>query len=513
MLGTKDKNFKTHTTVSLEDLVPEDNLYRQVEECLDLRFVRDLVHGLYSPIGRPSIDPVVFFKLQLIAFFEGIRSERKLMETVNLNLAHRWYIGYDLDESVPDHSSLSKIRKRYGLETFQRFFENIVELCIESGLVWGEELFIDATKVKANASGRSVVDRTDEVLEHIQELFDSDEGPRQNGDDYSIESGVDLIAKYNGERITGSRTPSYKRIADKQISLTDPDAAPMRQSGSGRTVLGYRDHYIVDGGKARIILSALVTPASIMDNTPMLDMVNWTCAKWNLSPSTVTADAKYGTAPNIAGLEKAGIKAFVPIPDISKRTGLYHSDQFQYNREENHYICPQGQILKLHARRRGEQVISYRALAQVCNACPVKHECTRSKSGRQIFRSFHQEFIERVKGYHETNEYQKSMRKRGVWVEPLFGEAKQFHQLTRFRLRPLKKVNIEGLIVAAGQNIKRLLKYGLNRVVFALNQRISAIEMCILWNIHGARLNSDWLVPRVFQQAETMCDVSKDITQ
>ena len=507
MLGTKDKNFKTHTTVSLEDLVPEDNLYRQVEECLDLRFVRDLVHGLYSPIGRPSIDPVVFFKLQLIAFFEGIRSERKLMETVNLNLAYRWYIGYDLDEPVPNHSSLSKIRERYGLEAFQHFFEHIVELCFAAGLVWGEELFIDATKVQANASGRSVVDRTDAVLEHIEELFGSDE-PTASQENESDISSLNLVSKYNGERITGSRTPSYQRIADKQISLTDPDAAPMRQSGGGRTVLGYRDHYVVDGGTARIILSALVTPASIMDNTPMLDMVNWTCSRWNITPKTVTADAKYGTAPNIAGLEQAGIKAFVPIPDISKRTGFYHSGQFQYSAEENHYVCPQGQILKLHARRRGEQVISYRADAQVCNACPVKQECTSSKSGRHIFRSFHQEFIDRVKGYHETDEYQKSMSKRGVWVEPLFGEAKQFHQLTRFRFRRLKRVNIEGLMVAAGQNIKRLLKYDPNSRVFVLKYQIPELKIDLSWIIEELQVRSYLSQRRVFQQAELLCATS-----
>ena len=224
-------------------------------------FIRDLVRDLYSPVGRPSIDPVVFFKLQLIAFFEGMRSERQLMETVNLNLAHRWYIGYDLDEPVPNHSSLSKIRERYGLETFHCFFEHIVELCIEAGLVWGEELYIDATKVRANASGRSVVERSDVIMEHIQELFDSEDEPTLSRDSGSMESSADLIAKYNGKRITGSRKPSYERFADKQISLTDPDAAPMRQSGGGRTVLGYRDHYVVDGGKARIILSALVTPA------------------------------------------------------------------------------------------------------------------------------------------------------------------------------------------------------------------------------------------------------------
>jgi len=112
-------------------------------------------------MGRPSIDPVVFFKLQLIAFFEGIHSERQLMETVNLNLAHRWFIGYDIDEPVPDHSSLSKIRERYGLEVFQRFFEQVVELCVEAGLVWGEELYFDSTKVLANASIKSMIDRAE----------------------------------------------------------------------------------------------------------------------------------------------------------------------------------------------------------------------------------------------------------------------------------------------------------------------------------------------------------------
>jgi transposase len=113
MLCEKEKCFKT-PSVSLEGLVPANHFYRQLEAQLDLHFVYELVKDTYAPtLGRPSIDPVVFFKLQLIMFFEGIRSERQLMETVNVNLAHRWYIGYDLDEAVPDHSSLSKIRTRY----------------------------------------------------------------------------------------------------------------------------------------------------------------------------------------------------------------------------------------------------------------------------------------------------------------------------------------------------------------------------------------------------------------
>src|SRR5512140_986947 len=135
MLGQKVKLFKEHTAVSLEALVPPNNFYRHLEAKLDLSFVREFVKACYATtVGRPSIDPVVFFRLQLIAFFEGIRSERQLMETVNLNLAHRWFIGYDFDEQVPDHSSLSKIRERYGLEVFQQFFERIVELCTQAGL-------------------------------------------------------------------------------------------------------------------------------------------------------------------------------------------------------------------------------------------------------------------------------------------------------------------------------------------------------------------------------------------
>ena len=222
MMGYKNRNLKTFTSFSLESLVPEGNFYRQVEQCVDLGFVRDLVRHLYSDFGRPSIDPVVFFKLQLIAFFEGIRSERRLMETVSLNLAHRWFIGYDLDEEVPDHSSLSKIRERYGMQIFQEFFERIVELCVEAGLVWGQELYIDSTKVDANASIDGMVVRAEaEVDQHLEQLWENSE------ECTTCESLQDLVGKYNGERFAGPRKSYYTRLADEKVSPTDPDAAPM----------------------------------------------------------------------------------------------------------------------------------------------------------------------------------------------------------------------------------------------------------------------------------------------
>src|SRR3954447_2969725 len=123
MMGTKARDFAPLPPVSLDALVPRDHFYRHLEAILDLGFVRDLVRDTYAESGRPSIDPVVFFKLQLILFFEGLRSERQLMPVVAAQLSLRWYLSYDLIEPLPDHSSLTRIRERYGLAVFRRFFE------------------------------------------------------------------------------------------------------------------------------------------------------------------------------------------------------------------------------------------------------------------------------------------------------------------------------------------------------------------------------------------------------
>ena len=184
MLGpAKERDLDRSVVVSLERLVPRDHFYRHLENKLDLAFIREWTADLYAPIGRPSIDPVVFFKLQLLMFFEGIRSERQLVEVASLNLAHRWYLGYNLDEPLPDHSSLTRIRQRLGVSIFRRFFDAVVELCQQAGLIWGKELLVDATKVQGNASSDSMVPRLKEVVDdHLVELFgDEDEEDAAEG--------------------------------------------------------------------------------------------------------------------------------------------------------------------------------------------------------------------------------------------------------------------------------------------------------------------------------------------
>src|SRR5215217_3155173 len=170
MMGTKARDFAPLCNRSIEDLVPDDNFYRHLEAKLDLGFVRDLVGSTYKECGRPSVDPRVFFKLQLVMFFEGIRSERELVRVAADRLSVRWYLGYDLDEALPDHSSLTRIRKRYGLAVFRGFFAAIVEQCREAGLIRVKDLYFDATQVKANASLDSIAPRF-AVEAHLGELF------------------------------------------------------------------------------------------------------------------------------------------------------------------------------------------------------------------------------------------------------------------------------------------------------------------------------------------------------
>jgi transposase len=184
MLGpAKPRRFDQPIAISLDALVPVDHFYRHLDAKLDLSFVREWARELYADRGRPSIEPVVFFKRQRVKFFEGIHSERQLIATASLNLAHRWYLGYALDEDLPDHSSLTRIRQRLGIAIFQRFFERVVDLCQEAGLVWGKELSFDATKVAANADLDSLVPRFYHAAKsHVTDLFADEPVAEDDGD-------------------------------------------------------------------------------------------------------------------------------------------------------------------------------------------------------------------------------------------------------------------------------------------------------------------------------------------
>jgi transposase len=492
MMGTKARHFAPLINVSVEQLVPQDHFYRHLERTLDLSFVREFVQETYAGGGRPSIDPVVFFKLQLVMFFEGIRSERQLMRHAADRLSVRWYVGYDLGEPLPDHSSLSRIRERYGIEVFRRFFEAIVEQCQQAGLVWGRELYTDATKVEANAAMTSVKPRfaVEAHLNHLfppevepsteeteQEVSQEEAAPNEPFEQEKTPSPRPLptslsqeeytaLSQSNAERHAwiehlGAQDrsvsiPWYQRVADLRVSTTDPDASMMLTKGGSH--LGYQTHYVVDGGKARIILGVLVAPSEVSENKPMLDLLWRARFRWKLWPRQATGDSKYGTEENIVAIESQQIHAYIPLPDNDHRTAFFSSQEFQYDAERDVYVCPAGKELHFVQGQSTERSRRYRAYAKDCNHCPLKAKCTTGKQGRSLCRSVDEEVLDRVRGYYMTEAYKKAYRKRSVWVEPLFAEGKQWHGMRRFRLRLLWRVNSEALLIAAGQNLKRLLK-------------------------------------------------------
>src|SRR5205823_2199520 len=179
--------------------------------------------------GRPSIDPIVFFKLQLIMFFEGIRSERRLIEVARLNLAHRWYLGYQLDEALPEHSSLSRIRDRLGVEIFHRFFERIVDVCQAAGLVWGKEVIFDATQVRANAGLDSLVPRFYlRAKQHVDELFvtgsvDAAAAEPERPD--PSQAGAGVLEATRPERGSAPTPLPWASTADEQTELAAANQA------------------------------------------------------------------------------------------------------------------------------------------------------------------------------------------------------------------------------------------------------------------------------------------------
>jgi hypothetical protein len=250
-------------------------------------------------------------------------------------------------------------------------------------------------------------------------------GGRCSGRDWIGEAGRPNRTVVRGE---------YQRVADFRASATDLDASPMRSRGGGLDP-GYHDHYVVDGGKARIILAALVTPAEVREHLPMLDLLWRVCFRWKLRPRQVTGDTTYGTLENIVAVEDAGIRAYVPLPDSDHQTAFFGRERYTYDPATDVYHCPGGQELRFRKPKDTERVRLYQAPAATGNACPLKTQCTAGSKGRQLKRSFDESYLDRVRGYHVTPAYQKAMRKRRAWVEPLFAEAKAWHGLRRFRLR------------------------------------------------------------------------------
>ena len=429
--------FQRHakTVIDLGSFVAADHFLRKIDRVLDTAFVRELTAACYADgLGRPSIDPEVYFRMQLVAYLYGISSERQLCEDVYYNLAYRWFCRLPLKEDVPDHSSLTRIRDRYGAEIFESVFRKIVEQCKQKGLVKDScRVMTDATLIAADAS--------------LNSLVHNDPGEAQK----EAEAQRQPRGMIDGEA-------QRKLSNETHRSRTDPDATLAQKRGTPRQ-LKYKVHQTIDAD-SRVILDTEVTTGARHDNQPYLDQLQRIRDRYKITIREAIADRGYGSAAIIRTLQAQGVETYLPLWSGRVGNSKYLKSGLTYEKEQDRFRCPQGKYLTPtpaiydnHKR--------YASSPEDCRTCPQASTCpARSKPPshqRFLLRSLDQDLFEQVQSKMEEPQFGTKLAERMWKIEGLFAEAKQNHCLARAKYRGRSKVQIQAYFSAMVQNLKRLL--------------------------------------------------------
>jgi transposase len=420
--------------MNLEQRVPRTHLLRRIQEQIDFDFIYGEVRDTYGSNGNVSIPPPVILKMMLLLVLYNVRSERELMETIPMRLDWLWFLGYDIDSEVPDHSVLSKARVRWGVEAFRGFFERIVWQCVEAGLVDGSKVFVDSSLVDADASNNSVID-TQSLRIHLRENYKKLEA-----------------------RLESSR--NYEKKNSRYMSTTDPDAAIVNR---GKPKLSYQIDRAVDG-RAEVITAMETTGGDVNEAHVMVPLLESHHANTGRGAETVVADSKYGTIENFLACHDRGLKAHIPdLREASvKRTEklkIFSEEQFQYDPQSDTYRCPAGHRLKPRSLHKSRQSSDYAAPKKICAACYLREQCTKNKSGRTIKRHLRQEELDRMREASRSARAKRDIKTRQHLMERSYARG-TWYGFDRARWRRLWRVEIQEYLIAAIQNIEVLLRYG-----------------------------------------------------
>lgn len=445
MLGEKQRVEPMFYYVRTEDMIPENHLLRLVDRYIDLRFIREKVKHLYSHTGRPSIAPEVLLRMLLIGYLYGITSERRLCEEVKMHIGYRWFVGLNLEDNIPDHSTFSKNRHERFSENniFQEIFDEIVGQCISKGLLTGKHLTVDSTYIHADASFKSlepiVVNmNSQEYIEKLKEENPLKDKPWESGEDYP----------HVGQKISNNT----------HRSKTDPDARLSRKSFRATTGLYYSATYLMDS-KSRIIVGTDIgKPDPRTDCEKALTQLRRIRWAYKLKPESLGADKGYTAGEFLHNVINENIQPHIPIFEYQRHNhkGIYSREEFKYDTTKDIVICPEGKELKYWGIQKPSRQQVYRARTKDCKICSKKHECTKDRA-RSIGYHIYEESINKAKDLNKTPAYRISQRMRKR-IEELFGEAKEFMGLRRAKFRRMKFVKEQVLMTAATQNIKRIVK-------------------------------------------------------
>ena len=427
--------------VTMESLMPEKHFLRDVDRLVDFSFVYDKVASLYSNTGRRSVDPVVIVKMMLLGYLYGIDSERRLEREVQVNIAYRWFLGIDLDEPVPDHSTFSQLRRRKfnGTSLFEDIFEHVVRLCMEKGLITGKLLLTDSTHVRANARNDlyETVTVADEPSAFIKRLNEK-----------AVEDGW-LAADY-------AEKETLKTKEVKQ-STTDPESGYMYRPGKPNG-FHYLNHQTCDSENG-LITDVFVTPGNVKDSSVHSERIQHQIDKYGFETEAICADKGYDSSEVHADMLQRGIQTYIPKSSPNTDKERFQTSDYQYDEKTDSYCCPAGHTLpfKYYDQRSGGKV--YYSKDVKCLGCPYRKRCISEKSKRKlILRKQTQKAYEIQCKKNDTPEYFAAMRLRQIWCEGNFSHQKENHNLKRVRTRGLGKASVHCLLSATAFNLRRMVK-------------------------------------------------------
>ena len=452
MIGRQDRwQEDLFVAGPLSSLIPEDHILKEVDKFLDLSWLREEVKDLYCcDNGRPGIDPEAAVRLMLAGFFQGLVHDRKLMREAQVNIAIRWFAGYRLDERLPDHSSLTKIRQRWGDERFKKIFQKTVHCCCDAGLVSGETVHIDATLIRADVSWESL------TTEHIETVISENE----------IEE----------DKPKGPGRPRKTPRRPKKRSRTDPDATMTTSCNMYRMEPSYKQHGAVDDA-CGVIVDVDVTTGEQNEGSQLAEQLERIESNIGKTITTVTADAGYAHGMNYELLEDRNIDAVIPPQAENNKPRRIPIRRFKYDAKNQIVKCPGGKILTRCTQDARGWI--YRAKSKDCRNCRLRERCvSRTASSRTVLISNGYESLLRARRRHRKGD-EKFVRaySRHRWrVEGMHGEAKTQHGLRRAVRRGLANVAIQAYLTAAVINLKRLAVHaGLLFVQIWLNLRVNLV--------------------------------------
>jgi transposase len=413
--------------------IAEDHILRRIDKALDLSFVREEVRGCYGYNGNPSVDPVVLMKMMLLLFLENVASERELMRIIPMRLDYLWFLGFGLNDVIPDHSVLSKARRRWGVEVFEQLFVRSVHQCVEAGLVEGHKLHIDASLVRADASLNSVVSQA--ALRTMGKLDELKEWEAPSGG-------------------------AEGKINESHRSTTDPESSMVRHGRSAKAVPSYKSHRAIDDA-AGVITAVSTTTGAVDEATELIALLEQSHENTGRSPGVAVADSRYGHSANFIELARREVRAHVADLRSKQRNhrtqGIYPAENFSYDEASDTYLCPAQQRLKRHHFHSQRGYYEYRTKRGICAGCELREQCTRDKSGRTLKRYAGQELLDRARAQSHSEAARRDRRRRQWLLVGSFGRAATRHGLKRARWRGLKKQSLQDQLIATAQNLLILI--------------------------------------------------------